>query len=69
MACKEHKALAEHIQDMKTDIALIRQSLLGNDGKNDGMVDKVNKHDRYFYIVYGMFILVGFAIANIGIIK
>jgi len=74
--CAEHKDLINLLSEIKdnqakqnTDIALIKQSLLGNPDKNDGLVDKVNKHDTFFYIVYGMIILVSFAIANVSLIK
>ena len=69
MVCKEHKDLLAVLNEMKTDIAVIKNCLLGNPGKNDGVVDKVNKHDMYFYICYGMIVLLGFAIANVGLIK
>ena len=66
MVCKEHKGLLEILQKIldnqakqNTDIALIKQCLLGNPNKNDGVVDKVNKHDVYFYITYGCIIVLG----------
>ena len=67
--CKEHKALAEDIAVIKTDIALIKQSLLGNEGRNDGLVDKVNKHDVYFYMIAGGASLVSTAWAVFTVIK
>jgi len=63
VVCDEHKELQESITEIKTDIALIKQSLLGNDGRKDGMVDKVNAHDRYFVMIAGGGSLIGLAIA------
>jgi hypothetical protein len=65
--CPEHKDLRQDITEIKTDIALIKQCLMGNSGKKDGVVDKVNKHDMWFYIVYGMITVIGFLLAHGGL--
>jgi len=50
---------------IEIDIALIKQCLLGNPHKNDGIVDKVNKHDMYFYVAYGFIVLLGVLMAQV----
>lgn len=59
------KQLENLISEMRTDIALIKQCLLGNPDKNDGVVDKVNRHDMWFYIAYGMLFVIGFTLGHI----
>jgi hypothetical protein len=59
MVCKEHNDLTAVLNKIQTDIAVIKNTLLGNEGKNDGIVDKVNRHDIYFYISYGCIIVLG----------
>ena len=51
---------------MKTDIALIKQRLLGDNDKKNGMIDKVEKHEKYFYITYGILIFLGYAVATVA---
>ena len=59
MVCKEHHNLTEVLNKIQTDVAVIKNTLLGNEGKNDGIIDKVNRHDTYFYISYGCIIDLG----------
>ena len=60
-------SIATQQKGMMVSFAKINTCLFGNEGCADGVVHKVNKHDMWFYIVYGMLILCGFAIANVGL--
>ena len=63
--CAEHKDLRQDINQIKTDIALIKQRLLGDNGKRNGMIDKVDSHEKYFQMLAGGSAFVGFVFAAI----
>lgn len=63
MSCKAHPEIIAALNEMKTDIAIIKACLTGD----NGLEVKVNKHDRYLYMAIGVLTFLSFAVANIGL--
>jgi hypothetical protein len=61
MPCKGHQQMAERIEKISTDVAIIKNALMGNG--REGLLAKTDRHDRYFNMFLGVSVVLSIAVS------